>query len=134
MGGPWLRAPGTADSDVLSDRLPDPRGGSAAEQPFDADDFVGIFDDWVREQGIRLYPAQEEAVLELVLAQAPGALDADRHRQVARRARRTRDRARPGQAQLVHRADQGPGEREVLPAGRGVRRPRTWGWSPATPA
>jgi hypothetical protein len=53
-----------ADSSVLSDRLPDPRSG----QPFDPDDFVGIFDDWVRERGIRLYPAQEEAVLELVLA------------------------------------------------------------------
>ncbi|MDP9026203.1 MAG: DEAD/DEAH box helicase, partial [Actinomycetota bacterium] len=26
-----------------------------------------MFDDWVRERGIRLYPAQEEAVLELVL-------------------------------------------------------------------
>jgi superfamily II RNA helicase len=48
---------------VLSDRLPDSRTG----QPFDPDDFVGIFDDWVRERGIRLYPAQEEAVLELVL-------------------------------------------------------------------
>ena len=48
---------------MLSDRLPDPRAG----QPFDPDDFVGIFDDWVRERGIRLYPAQEEAVLELVL-------------------------------------------------------------------
>jgi superfamily II RNA helicase len=48
---------------VLSDRLPHPDAG----QPFDADDFVGIFDEWVREQGIRLYPAQEEAVLELVL-------------------------------------------------------------------
>jgi len=53
---------------VLADRLPRPRtAGSAAGQSFDADDFVGIFDDWVREQGIRLYPAQEEAVLELVL-------------------------------------------------------------------
>ena len=48
---------------MLSDRLPDPRAG----QPFDPDDFVEIFDDWVRERGIRLYPAQEEAVLELVL-------------------------------------------------------------------
>ncbi len=48
---------------MLADRLPDPAVG----QPFDPDDFVGAFDDWVREQGIRLYPAQEEAVLELVL-------------------------------------------------------------------
>lgn len=43
---------------VLTDRLPD---------PWDPDAFVGAFDDWVRESGIRLYPAQEEAVLELVL-------------------------------------------------------------------
>jgi superfamily II RNA helicase len=48
---------------VLSDRLPN----STAGQTFDPDDFVGIFDEWVREQGIHLYPAQEEAVLELVL-------------------------------------------------------------------
>ncbi|CAN5439940.1 DEAD/DEAH box helicase [soil metagenome] len=48
---------------MLSDRLPAPRAG----QPFDPDDFVGTFDTWVRQRGIRLYPAQEEAVLELVL-------------------------------------------------------------------
>ncbi len=49
---------------MLSDRLPDPSSG----QPFDPDDFLRLFDDWVRERGIQLYPAQEEAVLELVLA------------------------------------------------------------------
>jgi hypothetical protein len=49
---------------VLSDRLPD----SSSGQPFDPDLFIGTFDAWTREQGIRLYPAQEEAVLELVLA------------------------------------------------------------------
>jgi superfamily II RNA helicase len=43
---------------VLTDRLP---------SPWDADAFVGAFDDWAREQGLRLYPAQEEAVLELAL-------------------------------------------------------------------
>ncbi len=43
---------------VLTSRLP---------SPWDADLFVGAFDDWTRERGIRLYPAQEEAVLELVL-------------------------------------------------------------------
>ncbi|MFC5501283.1 DEAD/DEAH box helicase [Lysinimonas soli] len=36
-------------------------------EAFDPDAFLGDFDGWVREQGIRLYPAQEEAVLELVL-------------------------------------------------------------------
>ena len=35
--------------------------------PWDPDAFVGVFEDWVRDQGIRLYPAQEEAVLELIL-------------------------------------------------------------------
>lgn len=43
---------------MLPDRLP---------SPWDPDAFVGAFDDWVRDSGIRLYPAQEEAVLELVL-------------------------------------------------------------------
>jgi len=52
---------------VLVDRLPVPSQNEGGSGLFDADDFVGIFDDWVREQGIRLYPAQEEAVLELVL-------------------------------------------------------------------
>ncbi len=36
-------------------------------RPWDPDAFVAVFDDWVRERGIRLYPAQEEAILELVL-------------------------------------------------------------------
>ena len=52
---------------MLVDRLPVPSQNEGGSGLFDADDFVGIFDDWVREQGIRLYPAQEEAVLELVL-------------------------------------------------------------------
>ncbi|MBX3194368.1 MAG: DUF3516 domain-containing protein [Microbacteriaceae bacterium] len=43
---------------MLATRLPD---------PWDPDAFVGAFDDWARESGLRLYPAQEEAVLELVL-------------------------------------------------------------------
>lgn len=43
---------------MLTDVLPD---------PWDPDAFVGAFDTWARDSGIRLYPAQEEAVLELVL-------------------------------------------------------------------
>ena len=43
---------------MLTDVLPD---------PWDPDAFVGAFDAWARESGIALYPAQEEAVLELVL-------------------------------------------------------------------
>jgi hypothetical protein len=49
---------------VLTDLLP---GFDGESGPWDADSFVGAFDDWVRESGIRLYPAQEEAVLELAL-------------------------------------------------------------------
>src|SRR5258708_36101079 len=48
---------------MLTDALP----GMAGNGPWDPDAFVGAFDDWVRQGGIRLYPAQEEAVLELVL-------------------------------------------------------------------
>ena len=40
---------------------------AALPDPWDADEFVGAFDAWVAGRGIRLYPAQEEAVLELVL-------------------------------------------------------------------
>jgi len=40
---------------------------AALPQPWDADEFVQAFDDWARGRGLRLYPAQEEAVLELVL-------------------------------------------------------------------
>jgi len=43
---------------VLTDVLP---------APWDPDEFAGAFDDWARGQGLALYPAQEEAVLELVL-------------------------------------------------------------------
>ncbi len=42
----------------LADRLP---------QPWDPDAFLAAFDDWARSRGLALYPAQEEAVLELVL-------------------------------------------------------------------
>jgi superfamily II RNA helicase len=48
-------------------RVPVPSLPELLPVPWDADAFVGIFDDWVRSGGIRLYPAQEEAVLELVL-------------------------------------------------------------------
>ncbi len=48
---------------MLTDALPGMNGAG----PWDPDAFVGAFDDWARESGFRLYPAQEEAVLELVL-------------------------------------------------------------------
>ncbi len=40
---------------------------AALPAPWDPDAFVEAFDDWARGRGLRLYPAQEEAVLELVL-------------------------------------------------------------------
>jgi len=49
---------------MLTDLLP---GSDGKPAPWDPDAFVGAFDDWVRQSGIRLYPAQEEAVLELAL-------------------------------------------------------------------
>ena len=36
-------------------------------RPWDPDAFLVAFDDWARSRGLALYPAQEEAVLELVL-------------------------------------------------------------------
>ncbi|TPW98603.1 DEAD/DEAH box helicase, partial [Schumannella luteola] len=45
-------------SDDLLARLP---------RPWDPDAFLVAFDDWTRSRGLALYPAQEEAVLELVL-------------------------------------------------------------------
>jgi superfamily II RNA helicase len=40
---------------------------AALPTPWDPDVFVQAFDEWARARGLRLYPAQEEAVLELVL-------------------------------------------------------------------
>ncbi|MFT4030600.1 MAG: DUF3516 domain-containing protein, partial [Protaetiibacter sp.] len=45
-------------SESLATRLP---------RPWDPDLFLSVFDDWARSRGLALYPAQEEAVLELVL-------------------------------------------------------------------
>ena len=39
----------------------------ALPRPWDPDAFVQAFDDWARGRGLPLYPAQEEAVLELAL-------------------------------------------------------------------
>ena len=48
---------GMASGDLVA-RLP---------RPWDPDGFLVAFDDWARSRGLALYPAQEEAVLELVL-------------------------------------------------------------------
>jgi hypothetical protein len=47
--------------------MPVPSLPASLPDPWDPDAFIGAFDDWVRATGIRLYPAQEEAVLEIVL-------------------------------------------------------------------
>jgi superfamily II RNA helicase len=43
---------------VLVDSLP---------SPWNADEFFEVFESWADSRGIRLYPAQEDAVLELLL-------------------------------------------------------------------
>jgi len=40
---------------------------AALPRPWDPDAFVGAFDAWSADRGLRLYPAQEEAILELAL-------------------------------------------------------------------
>jgi len=40
---------------------------AALPAPWDPDAFVQTFDEWARDRGLRLYPAQEEAILELAL-------------------------------------------------------------------
>ncbi len=40
---------------------------SLLPRPWDPDAFLAAFDEWARSRGLRLYPAQEEAVLELAL-------------------------------------------------------------------
>ena len=88
-----------------------PQGGSD-------DALLDGFLEWVSDSGIELYPAQEEAILELfadrhvVLTTPTGSgksLVADRP---ALRC------PRPRRAQLLHRTHQGPGVREVLRAAR----------------
>ena len=100
---------------TLTDRL---TGASATG----ADAAFDVFLDWAGERGFSLYAAQEEAVLALaggahvVLATPTGSgkslVAVAAHAQALAR----------GPAQLVHRADQGPGQREVLRARRDLRR------------
>ena len=60
-----------------------------------------------RTLGLELYPAQEQAILELFSGQQRHPRDADRQRQVARRAGAPLPRDERGQAELLHRAHQG---------------------------
>ena len=54
------RTPASADPMTLLDRLPTP-----ADAP-DPDALFDVFETWVGEQGLTLYPAQEEALIEIV--------------------------------------------------------------------
>ena len=110
---------------TLTDRLP--------PTP-DPDDLVEAFADWAfEERGLSLYPAQEEALLELVtggnviLSTPTGS---GKSLVAVGRARR---RPRPRAAHVLHRADQGAGQREVLRADRRRSAPRRSACSPATP-
>ncbi|MBI5161988.1 MAG: DUF3516 domain-containing protein [Micrococcales bacterium] len=55
------------DGRVLIDRLPAPASGHEDSGEWDADAFWDAFSGWAEEGGRTLYPAQEEAVLELLL-------------------------------------------------------------------
>ena len=86
------------------------------------DALYDAFEAWTSEQGLNLYPAQDEALIELVdganviLATPTGS------GQEPGRRRRALRGAGPRPTQLLHRADQGAGVGEVLRALRHVRR------------
>ena len=89
---------------------------------WDADAFMDAFESWVRGRGIRLYPAQEEAVLELVLGRhLVLSTPTGTGKSLVAVAAHAIALAQGGRS-LLHRADQGAGEREVLRAGRDLRR------------
>ncbi len=103
---------------------------SAAETDFDAvyDDITAL----ATSRGLELYPHQDEAILEIlagnnVVLATPTGSGKSLVALGAHKAALADDRV-----SLLHRADQGAGEREVLRALRGVRAPTTSGCSPAT--
>ena len=75
-----------------------------------------------RRPGPRALPAPGRGGDRAARRQPRHPRDADRVREVAGRRRRARRRARPGRGELLHRAHQGAGEREVLLPDRGLRR------------
>ena len=87
-----------------------------------ADAVYEAFVGWATEQGLELYPHQEEAAIELVQRQQRHPRHADRLRQVDRRGRRALRRARRRPPHLLHRADQGARVGEVLRPVRDLRR------------
>ena len=93
----------------------------------DSDELLSSFLDYVASLGLVLYPAQEEALLELFEGTEPHPQHADRLGEDARRLRPALLLPRPRAALRLHEPDQGPRQREVdgaLPRARpGVRRP-----------
>src|SRR5580658_4379446 len=94
---------------TLTDLLPPPTG----DAPPDPDSIFGAFAGWAADQGLTLYPHQEEALIEVaigsnvILSTPTGS-----GKSLVAAGAHFAPRQRP--AQLLHRADQGPGEREVL--------------------
>ena len=89
----------------------------------DADTLYLALAEWAGEQGLSLYPPRRRRCSAARRRQR-GAGDADRVGEVAGGDRGSPGGARRRAASLLHRADQGAGQREVLRALRGVRRRR----------
>ena len=87
-----------------------------------ADALYDAFTGWAAQQGLSLYPHQEEAAIELFERQQRRAGDADGLGQVDGRGRRALRRAGRRALDLLHGADQGAGVGEVLRAVRDLRR------------
>jgi len=90
---------------TLYDQLP--RGDD-----FSSDVLLGRFLDYVTGRGLELYPAQEEAILEL-FEDKNVILNADRFREIARGLGLAFPSFGPRSPLGLHLSDQGVGEREV---------------------
>ena len=104
----------------LLDRIPD-ASDDASGGP-DPDALFDAFETWVAEQGLTLYPAQEEALIEVVtganvILSTPTGTGKSLVATGAHFAALAR-----GRADVLHGADQGAGLGEVLRADRRLRR------------
>ena len=100
---------------------------SAATPGPDPDAVFNAFAGWAKDQGLDLYPHQEESLIEImtganVILSTPTGSGKSLVAMGAHFAALA-----DGQAHLLHRADQGAGEREVLRAVRHLRRRPTSG-------